>query len=114
MSTITVKSDGTGITVSAQGPQGAQGIPGGVGNIVEVSTDYTTQTQDAIVIGTGTLTITLVPLASADREITIKTLTGGLTLTGNGSELIEGSATQILASGQSLTIVPGSTGWSII
>ena len=113
MGNITVKSDGSGITVAAQGPQGIAGPTGGIRDITEVTSTYSTNANDAAVIATGTFTITLHTLASASQEIVIKTVSGSITVDGNGSETIEGISTLLITTGQSFTLIPTSIGWVI-
>lgn len=114
MNTITVKTDGSGITVSAQGPQGPQGPAGTLGNIVEVSSAYSTSTADAVVIATGTFTVTLHSLSIANKEIAIKSALGLITVAADGSDTIEGLATIDITTGQSVTLVPTTSEWVII
>ena len=111
---ITVTEGGNRIEVRAQGTQGPEGPEGGVRNIVEVSTTYTTSATDAAVIGTGTFTITLHALSTATQQIVIKNVSGTITVDGSGSETIDGSLTQVITLGQSLTLIPTSTGWEIV
>ena len=92
------------------------GVPIGADDIVEITGTYTVLINDDIVIGDGTFTINLPPVASAIKILFIKSKAGGGTITvdPDGSETIEGSATHALTSGTAITIVPSSTGWQII
>lgn len=112
--TITVSADGNTITIAAPGPQGPQGIPGSFGTIEEVSSAYTTTGSDAAVIATGTFTVTLHLLSIATKEIIIKATLGVITIAAGGSDTIEGLATIIITSGQSVTLVPTTSEWVII
>jgi len=114
MNNITVKTDGSGIIVSAQGPQGATGPAGSLGNIVEVSTAYTTSNADAVIIATGTFTVTLHLLSTANKEIAIKSSLGIITVAADGSDTIEGLASIDITTGQSVTLVPTTSEWVII
>lgn len=111
MSNITVKSDGTGITVSAQGPQGTSAV---IRNVTEVTATYTVLLTDAAVIATGTFTVTLPSLSLSTDEVTIKSALGTITVTGDESETIEGGLTITLTSGQSATLVPTTSNWIVI
>ena len=86
-------------------------------NIIEVSSAYLVLTSDDIVIGDGTFNITLPPVSTAVKSLTIKSSIGGgiLTILPDGSELIEGATSQALAVEESITIVPtASNDWEII
>ena len=135
---ITVTEGGNKITVTAQGTQGPAGVGatnwgliGGtlsdqtdlqaaldgkadIRNIVEVAAIYTTSASDAAVIATGTFTISLHALSTATEEIVIKSILGTITIDGDGSETIEGSTTINITSGQSVTLIPTSTEWTIV
>lgn len=92
------------------------GIPIAPPVIVEVSSTYTATTSDDVIVGSGTFTIDLPPVATAIKNVSIKSVAGGGTLTvdGDGSETIDGSATQIITAGTAITISPTSSGWVII
>lgn len=92
------------------------GIPIAPPVITEVSSTYTATTSDDVIVGSGTFTITLPPVATAIKGIAIKSVAGGGTLTvdGDGSETIDGSATQVVTAGTAITISPTSSGWVII
>ena len=86
-------------------------------NIIEVTSNYLVGITDDVVIGDGTFNITLPPVATAIKSLTIKSSIGGgiLTVIPDGSEVIEGAATQVLAVEESITIVPTTTNdWEII
>ena len=82
-------------------------------NIIEVSTSYQALITDDIIVANGTLTITLPALANTTKQVAIKEIVGTLTIDGDGSETIEGSLTKTLTTGQSIVLVPTSTGWVI-
>lgn len=84
--------------------------------ITEVATTYTVVVPDDIVIATGTFTVSLPPLSTALKSVTIKSTIGGgtITLDGDGSETIDGALTQAITSGTSITVAPSSTEWVII
>lgn len=84
--------------------------------ITEVSTTYTVVILDDIVIASGTFTVSLPPLSTALKSVTIKSTIGGgtITLDGDGSETIDGALTQAITSGTSITVAPSSTEWVII
>ncbi len=79
--------------------------------ITEVSSLYTALVTDEFILGTGTFTINLPPVATANNTLTIKSVLGGGTVTvdADSAELIEGAATQALTPGTSITIAPSST-----
>ena len=80
----------------------------------EITSTYTTTNSDSTVIATGTFTVNLHPLATAQRVMVIKCITGSVTVDGNGSETIEGATTHVLGAAESITIAPTSIGWEII
>lgn len=88
----------------------------GSDTVVEVSSNYTVTDQDDIVVGTGTFTITLLPLANAIKMLTLKSVLGGGTITidADGAETIEGSSTFALTAGTSITLSRSASGWLII
>lgn len=85
-------------------------------NIKEVSSNYLVLITDDIISGTGTLNVTLPPVSTALKSLTIKSTTGSvITVIANGSDTIEGSPTQVLSSEESITIAPTATNdWEII
>lgn len=94
------------------------GLPIGITsmNMIEVTSNYLALTTDDIILGTGTFNVTLPPVASGVKSLSIKSTTGSaVTVIADGSELIEGSATQALGSEESITIVPtNNNDWVII
>ena len=85
-------------------------------NIIEVSANHLVSTSDDIVVGTGTLDVTLLPVTNGLKSLTVKSTTGSaVTVIADGSELIEGSPTRVLGSEESITIVPtNNNDWQII
>lgn len=83
-------------------------------SVNEITTAYTTTAADSNVICAGTFTVTLHPLATAQRPIMIKSTTGVITLEGDGVETIEGLTSRAMGSGESLSLVASSTGWLIV
>lgn len=83
-------------------------------NIVEVSADYTVLVTDDVVISSGNNTITLPPLASATKNVTIKSVSGLATVDGSGSETIEGNLTVSVTPNSAVTLSPTSLEWVIV
>ncbi len=79
--------------------------------IVETGVTYSTTVADDVVIGTGVITFNLHALSTAIKRITLTSLTATITIDPNGSELINGTSTELLNSGQSITIAPTLAGW---
>lgn len=85
--------------------------------IAEVDATYLALTSDDVVVAKGTFNVTLPPASSGVKTLSIKSQLGGGTITvvADGSDLIEGQATQILTVGASIVIAPTTTGdWVII
>jgi len=80
----------------------------------EVTSAYTTLIGDDVISATGTFAIELPPSSSAERKVSIKSVLGTITLTTNGSETIDGLATQLITTDASLTVAPVAAGWIII
>ena len=82
------------------------------------TTTYSALVTDGILIGNSTtaFTITLPASSGSGQQITIKNVnTGIVTVAGNGTDKIDGLASQLLARWSSLTLVDYSTGfWAII
>jgi hypothetical protein len=86
---------------------------------VAVSTknsNYTMTDSDDVILGDGTITITLPLASSITKRLIIKNIgTGTVTIDGDGSETIDGSLTyDIFDQYHSLTLVSNGTGWFII
>ncbi len=87
----------------------------------DVTTSYSVVTTDDYISADatgGSLTISLLALADAPvKPISIKKTAGGantVTIDPNGSETIDGSATEVISSdGNAVTIVPHATEWRI-
>lgn len=77
-------------------------------DIIEVSANYQVLVTDDIIVATGTLTVTLPLLSNADKKVAIKSISGTVTVDGNGSTV---EAPVSLTAGQANTYVPVSTGW---
>lgn len=83
-------------------------------SIQEESSLYTVLVTDDIIICTGTFTVNLPALAASDKSVTITSKTGTITVDPDGAELINGSATEAVAAGFSITIAPTSVEWVTI
>ena len=85
-------------------------------SIIEVTSNYLALTTDDVILGTGTFNVTLPPVASGVKSLSIKSTTGSvITVIPDGSELIEGLSTKVLSSEESITIVPtNNNDWQII
>ena len=102
------------ISVISGGGGGGGGIT--FMNIIEVTTDHLVSASDDVVVGTGTLNVTLPPVTNGLKSLTIKSTAGSaVTVIADGSELIEGFPTRALGSEESITIVPtNNNDWAII
>lgn len=98
------------------GPGGGGG--GGIDTmqIVETAIAYAALSSDDIILATGTFTVSLPPVASGVKSLSIKSVLGGGTITvdPDGAETIEGLATQALTAGTAITISPSTGGWLIV
>lgn len=89
-------------------------------NAVNAQTStYTVQTSDAgkIIRCTGTFTVTLPELATVDTGWPVVVLnagTGAITIDGDASETINGSATQVLAAGEFAILSSDSSDWTML
>ena len=81
--------------------------PSGGQDIVAVTTTYQVQVDDDIVSATGTFTVTLVPIATAVKEVTIVAISGTITLAADAT--IQTPTT--LTTGTSVTVYPASGQW---
>lgn len=83
--------------------------------IQNVSTTYIVGILDDTIIATGTFTVTLPPLSTAIKPVTVKSTIGGgtITLDGDGAETIDGALTQAITAGTSIDATPSSTEWVI-
>lgn len=99
-------------TISTGGAGG-----GGIGSnvIVENSGAYTVTVNDDYVANTGPSIVTLPATGPATKSVTIKSVLGGgtITLTPDGSETIDGAATQLIVVNAALTVFPVAAGWLI-
>ena len=69
---------------------------------------------DSVLACTGTFTVDLFESRDAIQVLSIKSISGTITVDGFEDELIDGSATAILTTGQAITIAPITGGWIII
>lgn len=77
--------------------------------IVEVSTNYTASLDDDIILASGSITITYPDPALAVKSLTVRSLSGNVTLASSGP--IEAT---LLTTSQSATQVPSAAGWFVI
>lgn len=110
---------GTGVTISIDAENGIQiDIASNeiTEQITEVNATYTALVTDDTIIADGTFTITLPPVATAYKSLTLKSKFGGgvITVDGDGIETIEGITIQVLTASESIRITPTSTGWDIV
>ena len=84
--------------------------------IIEVNTAYTVSVADDVILATGTFTVSLPPLSTVVKPVTIKSVLGGGTITINpdGAELIEGGLTFLLTPGTAITTTKSASGWEIL
>ena len=77
---------------------------------------YTPTSTDWLVICTATLTITLpTAVGLTGKEFLIKNAgTGTVTVDADGTELIDGSLTQVLGPADAVSVVSTGTGWVIV
>ena len=76
--------------------------------------DYTTTMADAVILVSGTTEITL-PAGELNKVYEIKNIsTGTVTITPDGTEEIEGEASQEIYEGESLTIIFDGADWWVI
>jgi len=81
--------------------------------IVEISVNYNQDVDDDFIIGTGTVSVFLLPLISAIKETTFKALSATtITIVPDGSDTIELGGDSV-TSNTSVTLVPTSNGWVI-
>ncbi len=121
MSDITVKSDGSGITVAAQGPQGPAGT-GTKPTIQSVSSSTVTHvvTDSLHVLDTSSNNITDNLLAASlwtGRTLNIKKTSSlnKITIDPNGAELIDGASTfDFFNDKESISIISDGTGVYIV
>jgi len=83
-------------------------LSSGIPVIVEVSANFNITVDDNYVSSTGTNTLTLPLLANAVRPVTINSISGTITVDGNGSS-ITGSAT--ITTGVARKYLPVAAGW---
>ena len=88
--------------------QGVLVSPSGGEDIVRVSAAYSQQIDDAVIIVTGSFTVTLIAASTAVKRVTIRSNTGTITLALNGGDTSE--VTTVLPN-TSTTLVPNLTGW---
>ncbi len=80
----------------------------GSDNIIEVNSNYLADITDDIIICTGSFTVTLPLLANAIKVVIIKSVSGTITVDGNGSTVEEPTA---LTTGQANEFTPTSAQW---
>lgn len=82
--------------------------------IVEITVNYTVDVDDDFIVGTGVLDVSLLPIFSAQKEVTIKAQAAStLTIIPFGSDVIEAGGTSV-SSNTSVTLLPTSAGWVIV
>lgn len=86
-----------GVLVTAAGGQ----------DIIEVITAYQVETDDDIVVGTGTFTVTLPAIADAFKQVTIVSVSGTLTLAADATIQIPITVT----TGTAITVFPAGGQW---
>jgi len=81
--------------------------------IVEISVNYNQDVDDDFIIATGIVSVFLLPLTSAIKELTLKALVATtITIVPDGSDTIETGGASV-TSNTSVTLVPTSVGWVI-
>lgn len=89
-------------------------VTGTAQQIVEVSADYIIDIDDDFIIVTGDVNITLLPIGTAKKEVTIKANPFTLaTMIPFGSDQIE-TGGELVSSFTSVSLLPTSGGWVII
>lgn len=85
-------------------------------NHTKKNTNYTTLITDHIIECGAAITVNLITaVGNYKKRYNIVNVSGGnVTVDANGSETINGSLTQVLASGDSLTIFSNGTNWIIL
>ena len=96
-----------GVTFLGGGGGGGDGDP----TIVEISASYDILVGDDIILSTGTHTVKMPLLANAVRDVVIKSVSGTITIDGNGSS-VEGGLT--ITTTQARRFAPETTGWKEI
>ena len=81
--------------------------------IVEISVNYNQDVDDDFIIATGVVSVFLLALTAARKELTLKALTGStITVVPDGSDTIETGGGSV-TSNTAVTLVPTSSGWVI-
>ena len=86
-------------------------------NVVTKTSAYTATSEDDVVLGNGTFTVTLPPAASCKyRVYYIKNIGAGtITVDGHGTETIDGSETNALSSQYDvIEIISDGSNWHIL
>ncbi len=84
--------------------------------VITKTSDYTVQADDQIILGNGTVTITLLAPVK-DRAFTIKNIHASNTVTvaTTGSETIDGASTISLSTQyDAITVISDGTNWYIV
>lgn len=89
---------------------------GGTLLVVTKTANYTMLPAEDVVLGNGTLTVTLPAASLITKKITIKNIgTGVVTIDGDGSETIDGQLThEITEQHHSRTLISNGSGWFIV
>ena len=80
----------------------------------EISAATTTTFKDHVISATGTFIVDLHTTVGSSNLLTIKCVSGTITIDANGTETIDGSLTRDVTSGQSMNLAPVVAGWIII
>ncbi len=84
--------------------------------IITKASNYTIDADDQIILGNGTVTITL-PTPVGNRSYTIKNIHASLTVTvaTTGSETIDGASTVALSSQyDAITVISDGSNWHVV
>lgn len=76
-------------------------------NTVEVMGDYTALIDDDVIFVTGSATITLLDPTAANKQVTIRNISGTTTIQASSGTV----ETASLSTGQASTMSPRATGW---
>ena len=109
---------GVDLVFAATPSVGTLGVSGWLNTPTDVSADYTALLTDNLVLASGTVTVTLPPVASCANHnpFTVKNVgTGVVTVEPDAvTEVIDGEVGQVLHPYDSMTFAPGVAEWNII